>query len=39
MGMNIIYVDAAERFLNRLKGIVDPEQKRKTIGRGVHQYF
>jgi len=32
MGMNIIYVDASERFLNRLKGITDPEMKRKTIG-------
>ena len=32
MGMNIIYVDATERFLNRLKGVIDPEQKRKNIG-------
>jgi len=32
MGMNIIYVDATERFLNRLKGVVEPEQKRKAIG-------
>ena len=31
-GMNIIYVDASERFLNRLKGITDPEMKRKIIG-------
>ena len=30
--MNVIYVDASERFLNRLKGITDPESKRKTIG-------
>ena len=32
MGMNIIFVDASERFLQRLKGIIDPEVKRKTIG-------
>jgi len=30
--MNIIYADASERFLNRLKGITDPEMKRKIIG-------
>jgi GMP synthase (glutamine-hydrolysing) len=32
MGMNIVYVDASERFLNRLKGVTDPETKRKIIG-------
>jgi GMP synthase (glutamine-hydrolysing) len=32
MGMNIIYVDAVDRFLNRLKGVIDPETKRKNIG-------
>ena len=32
MGMNIIFVDASERFLNRLKGVTDPEMKRKIIG-------
>ncbi|GAE92364.1 GMP synthase [Gracilibacillus boraciitolerans JCM 21714] len=30
--MNIIKVDAQERFLSKLKGISDPEQKRKIIG-------
>ena len=29
---NLIYVDATERFLNKLAGVVDPEQKRKIIG-------
>ena len=32
MGMNIVYADASERFLDRLKGITDPEMKRKIIG-------
>ncbi|MFC1932348.1 glutamine-hydrolyzing GMP synthase [Chloroflexota bacterium] len=32
LGMNIIYVDASERFLDRLKEVVDPEIKRKVIG-------
>lgn len=30
--MNLHCVDASQRFLNRLKGIEDPEQKRKIIG-------
>ena len=33
LGVNIIKVDAADRFLGKLKGISDPEQKRKTIGK------
>jgi GMP synthase (glutamine-hydrolysing) len=32
MGVKVIRVDAEERFLSKLKGVVDPEQKRKTIG-------
>ncbi len=31
-GLNIIKVDAEDRFLNALKGKSDPEEKRKTIG-------
>lgn len=29
---NLIYVDAVERFLGKLAGVADPEQKRKIIG-------
>lgn len=29
---NLIYVDASERFLGKLKDVADPEQKRKIIG-------
>jgi GMP synthase (glutamine-hydrolysing) len=39
LGMNIIYVDASDRFLNRLKGITDPETKRKVIGNEFIQVF
>ena len=33
------YVDASVRFLDRLKGIVDPEQKRKIIGKEFIRVF
>ncbi len=29
---NLIYIDATDRFLNKLAGVTDPEQKRKIIG-------
>ncbi|TFG47065.1 MAG: glutamine-hydrolyzing GMP synthase [Dehalococcoidia bacterium] len=32
LGMNIVFVEATDRFLDRLAGIIDPEQKRKAIG-------
>ncbi|MEK7847015.1 MAG: glutamine-hydrolyzing GMP synthase, partial [Nitrospinota bacterium] len=31
--INLIYAEAEDRFLNKLKGITDPEEKRKIIGR------
>ena len=37
--MNIRYVDATERFLGRLKGIVDPEQKRRAVGEEFIRVF
>jgi GMP synthase (glutamine-hydrolysing) len=39
LGMNIIYVDASERFLKRLKGVVDPEAKRKVVGEEFIRVF
>jgi GMP synthase (glutamine-hydrolysing) len=39
LGMNIVYVDATDRFLNRLAGVIDPEQKRKIIGEEFIRVF
>lgn len=33
MGINLLYVDAEQRFLSALQGIEDPEEKRRIIGR------
>jgi len=33
LGLRVIGVDAADRFLDKLVGVTDPEQKRKIIGR------
>ena len=30
--LNLVAVDASERFLSKLAGVTDPEQKRKIIG-------
>jgi GMP synthase (glutamine-hydrolysing) len=32
MGLKLVYADAAKRFLSRLSGVTDPEDKRKRIG-------
>lgn len=39
MGANLIYKDAAARFLRELKGIDNPEQKRKIIGKAFIDVF
>jgi len=33
LGLHVIGVDATDRFLTQLKGVTDPEEKRKRIGR------
>jgi GMP synthase (glutamine-hydrolysing) len=38
-GVQLITVDARERFLDALKGVTDPEQKRKIIGREFIRVF
>lgn len=39
LGANLVYVDAAERFLGKLAGVEDPEQKRKIIGAEFIRVF
>ena len=39
MGLNVKGVDAADRFLSKLKGITDPEAKRKAIGNTFIDVF
>jgi len=37
--MNIVYVDASDRFLRRLRGVTDPEKKRRLIGEEFIRVF
>jgi GMP synthase (glutamine-hydrolysing) len=37
--MNVVYVDASRRFLKRLKGVIDPEVKRRRIGEEFIKVF
>lgn len=39
MGVNVIRVNAQARFLDALAGIIDPEAKRKTIGKNFIDVF
>ena len=39
LGANLVYVDAVDRFLNKLAGVADPEQKRKIIGAEFIRVF
>ncbi len=39
MQANLIYADMADRFLDKLKGVSDPEQKRKIIGAEFIRVF
>jgi len=37
--MNVVYVDASRRFLRRLKGVTDPEVKRRRVGEEFIKIF
>jgi GMP synthase (glutamine-hydrolysing) len=37
--LRVVFVDAAKRFLAKLKGVTDPERKRKIIGREFIEVF
>ena len=39
LGANLTYVDAVDRFLDKLAGVADPEQKRKIIGSEFIRVF
>ena len=39
MDANLIYVDATDRFLDKLAGVSDPETKRKIIGKEFIEVF
>ncbi len=39
MDANLIYVDATDRFLDKLAGVTDPEEKRKIIGKEFIDVF
>ena len=39
LGLNVIGVDASEKFFNELAGVTDPERKRKIIGKGFIDVF
>ncbi len=39
MDANLVYVDAVDRFLNKLAGVADPETKRKIIGAEFIRVF
>ena len=39
LGLNLIHVNATDRFLDGLKGVIDPEQKRRSIGENFIRAF
>jgi GMP synthase (glutamine-hydrolysing) len=39
LGINVIYVNAEKQFLGKLKGVSDPEEKRKIIGEEFANVF
>jgi len=39
LGLNVVFIDASERFLERLRGVIDPEEKRRIIGEEFVRVF
>ena len=39
LGVKVVHVDATNQFMGHLKGVADPEQKRKIIGREFVEVF
>jgi GMP synthase (glutamine-hydrolysing) len=39
LGVKVVHVDATAQFMGHLKGVADPEQKRKIIGREFVEVF
>ncbi len=37
--LNLVYIDASDRFVNRLSGVTDPEEKRKVVGEEFIRVF
>jgi len=37
--LNLVYIDASDRFLARLRGVIDPEEKRRIVGEEFIRVF
>ena len=37
--LNLVYIDASDRFVSRLSGVTDPEEKRKVVGEEFIRVF
>ena len=37
--LNLVYVDASDRFIGRLRGVIDPEEKRRVVGEEFINVF